>query len=118
MTLTDLENYVIKSFCTLDVTPFIMAEESAFYSNYFKDEMIVLFQELFDKYKAKGINNLVVKDSKCLHCYPDSNAYSFHHPKTDEFLIRYVISQKDPNLFIVEECRNKIIPDIWKSLNL
>jgi hypothetical protein len=56
----------------------------------------------------KGFTSLTVKPSKCLYCYPNANAFSFHHPDIDEFICRYVIGkdEKGYSEFIVEECRN------------
>lgn len=109
MNLIFLEEHIIKSFCELNTEYLIKIDDYASYTHYYKHEFIAEMQTLFESLKLKGITSLIAKPSKCKFCYPSSNAYSFHHPETDEFVIRYVIHQKSKTSFIIEECKNKPI---------
>lgn len=98
-------------------------DEEAYYSHHNKIELIQNMDRLFKEIKNKGITDLNVKDSECKFCYPTGKAYSFHHPGTGEFIIRYVIAyegetDEGEKLYRVEECRNKPIPDdFWAKMD-
>lgn len=106
-----IEKQVVKAFRRLETSPLDKLDANAVYSYNYKDEMIAELQKVFEKIKSTGVQSLKVTDSKCKYCYPTANAYSFHNPKTDEFIIRYVIHQESEDEFRIEECRNKPIPD-------
>lgn len=116
MKLQQLEFLIIQSFCALDSTILEEIDEKAYYSHQDKRELIQSIDRLFKEIKNKGVTNLNVQDSKCKFCYPTGKAYSFHHPETREFIIRYVIAydgetDEGEKIYTVEECRNKPIPD-------
>ena len=111
MELEILEKHIVQAFCQLEISPLDKLDDNASYSYNYKDEMIAELQEVFDKIKSTGVQSLKAKDSKCKYCYPNANAYSFHHPKTNEFIIRYVIHQESDNVYRVEQCKNNPIPD-------
>lgn len=111
MKLIDLENIVVNAFCSLDVSPLKKLDKKASYSYNYKHEMIAELQSVFDKIKSKGVQNLEVENSKCKYCYPSANAYSFHNSKTGGFVIRYVIHQESNDVYRIEQCKNKPIPD-------
>jgi hypothetical protein len=108
-----LEKIVIDTFCNLDVSYLSDLDESYMYSDCFKDEVIIHFAKQIKAMLLKGITTLNMKNSACLFCYPDCNAYSFHHPQTDELMVRYVVgkSKNQAKEFILQECLNKQIPD-------
>lgn len=118
MNLSQLENTIIKAICGLDSSKLNSIDEDAIYSYNYKDEFILEMESEFRKIRNKGIDSLVVQKSECKYCYPFSNAYSFHHPVTDEFIIRYVIHQEKEGVYKIEECRNRplkfedVFPDI------
>lgn len=112
MNLKDLELLVVEAFCTLDTNPLNMLDQDASYSHNYKDEFIEEMEEVFNKIKSEGIYKLSVNPSRCKFCYPDANAYSFHHPNTGEFFMRYVIHQSGENEFGIEQCRNKPLPEL------
>ena len=107
--LINLEKGIVKAFCLLNINPLEKLDEKAIYSYNYKNEMIAELQSVFDKIKSTGVQSLEVKNSKCKYCYPSANAYSFHNPITDEFIIRYVIGQDEDGMYRVEECKNKPI---------
>lgn len=115
MTLSDLEIIVARAFCSLDSSILLEMDEHAIYSDNYLDEIIEELQKVFDKIKSKDINSLIVKDSHCKYCYPEGKAYSFHHPITGKFIIRYVIAHEGESddgetIYRIEECRNNPIP--------
>lgn len=111
MKLLDLEKIVVESFSNLNSSLLEGIEENAIYSYNYKNEMIDEIEKVFVKIKSAGVSSLTVKKSKCMFCYPQANAYAFHNPSTDEFIIRYVISQDKDGMYRIEECKNKPIPD-------
>lgn len=70
------------------------------------DELIEDMLKLFNGLKAKAIKALIPKPSECKYCHPEGKAYSFHHPKTAEFVFRYVIHQKSKDVYFIGECQN------------
>jgi len=108
--LINLEKRIVKAFCLLNTKPLEKLDENAIYSFNYKDEMIAELQSVFDKIKSTGVQSLEVRNSKCKYCYPSANAYSFHNPITDEFIIRYVIHQESKDVYRIEQCKNKPIP--------
>ncbi len=111
MMLIELENGLIKAFRRLDYSFLTFLEEKYTYSHKSKNELIEELQNLFKRLKSKEIHSLIVRPSKCKYCYPTAKAHSFHHPESEEFIFRYVIHQVNEYEFIVEECKNKPIPD-------
>ena len=111
MTLFQLEKHIKEAFINLNPSILENLDEDAVYSYDFKHEFIDKLDKLFREIKSKGISNLSVINSKCKFCYPSANTYSFHNPKTDEFIIRYVIHQESDNVYRVEQCKNNSIPD-------
>lgn len=109
MKIINVEKSIVSSFCSLDVSFLDKLDGDIIYSYNYKHEMIAELGSVFEKIKSKGINKLIVKDSACKYCYPKGKAFSFHHPKTDEFIIRYVIFKEKDDFFIVEECKNNPI---------
>ncbi len=107
--LIDLENYVVKAFCDLDSNILESLDGNAIYSYNYKNEMIDEIGKVFVKIKSAGVSSLTVKKSNCMFCYPQANAYAFHNPQTDEFIVRYVISQDEDGMYRVEECKKKPI---------
>ena len=107
MELKVLEKIVVKSFCELNMEYLNIIDESPCYSHNDKQEFIEELSQVIYKIKSKGIYGLTVKPSTCKYCYPSANAYSFHHPVTDEFIFRYVFHQESETFFRVEECKNK-----------
>lgn len=107
--INKLEQCIIKSICNLDVSYLSELEEGIMYSFRFKDEVIIDFSTFFKKLLLKGITSLTMKTSKCLYCYPKASAFSFYHPETDEFVVRYVVgnSQNEMTEYILEQCRNR-----------
>lgn len=103
-------NNIIKAFKYLSTEHLEKVCDKTIYSYNYKHEMIDELESVFNKIRLKGISSLKVKNSKCKFCYPNANAYSFHHPITDEFIVRYVIHQKEKNVFHIGECKNKPIP--------
>lgn len=112
--LEKIQDCVVEAICNLDVS-YLSALEGydTMYSFKFKDEIIIEFSKKFKGLLLRGITSLKMKNSKCKYCYPNLSAFSFYHPISAEFIIRYVVG-KDPKIkhkFIIEECRNKIIPN-------
>jgi hypothetical protein len=79
---------IINAVTNLNVSYLNELEEGVLCSHSFKDELILEFAAFFEKLLLKGFTSLTVKPSKCLYCYPNANAFSFHHPDTDEFICR------------------------------
>ncbi|MFD0762717.1 hypothetical protein ACFQZW_11550 [Lutibacter aestuarii] len=111
MDVSKLEECVIQSVCNLDISYLSELDEDIMYSYSFKNEVLIEFSNKFKEFLLRGIKNLNVKPSECLYCHPNLNAFSFHHPDTDDLMIRYVIGkdEKGYNQFILEECRNRPI---------
>ncbi|TWO31510.1 hypothetical protein E1J38_013385 [Seonamhaeicola sediminis] len=102
---------IIKAFCKLSIASLKEIDAELTYSYNNKEELIEELKQLFDGIKSKGISQLKVKDAKCKYCYPDKAAFGFHHPQTDELIIRYVIFKERDKFYRVEQCKNKPIPD-------
>lgn len=111
MELKVLEEVVIEAFCSLNTAPLSHVDEFSDYSHNNKDEFIEELNKVFNEIKSNDINALFVQTSTCQFCYPNASAYSFHHPITDQLIIRYVIDQIDERSFRVQECRNNPITD-------
>ncbi|WP_223032680.1 hypothetical protein [Hanstruepera marina] len=116
MTLKYLEKQVVKSFCELDTDHLKSIDEHADYSHNYKDEFIEEMNTIFNEFKSQGINKLLVKPSECKYCHPTFNAYSFYHPISNEFLIRYVISQENGGMYRVDECKNNPLPELTDGM--
>lgn len=116
MKLKVLEEVVIKAFCSLNTAPLSHVDEFSDYSHNNKDEFIEELNKVFNEIKSNGINALCVKGSTCKFCYPDASAYSFHHPVTDQLIVRYIVDQVDECSFRVQECRNEPTPDREKRM--
>ncbi|WP_242203243.1 hypothetical protein [Aestuariivivens insulae] len=106
MELKELTKGVLGAFEELNIDRLNKLDE-LYYSHSTKQEFITELQKLFDGLMKQGVNSLIAKPSKCKYCYPTAKAYSFHHPETDEFIIRYVIHQETEDEFRIEECRNR-----------
>jgi hypothetical protein len=114
MTYEMFKRIIVKAFHELDSSILKELDGNASYSYDYKFELIEKLEHLFEKYKSMGLKKLMVQDSKCNFCYKDSKeskAYSFHHPDTGEFLIRYVldyegVADDGGNIFKVNECTN------------
>ena len=104
-----LEKIIVQAFCHLSVLPLKELDENMSYSYSNKQELIDELNSVFKKIKGEAINKLIVKDSKCKYCYPKGRAYAFHHPNTNELVIKYVIFKENNNFFRIEECKNNPI---------
>ena len=103
-----LEKIIINTLCKLDISYLSKLEEGVMYSYSFKDEIIIEFSKQIKKILLKGVTSLNMQVSACLYCYPECNAFSFHHPQTDELMVRYVVG-KNKNRgteYVLEECTN------------
>ncbi|WP_242157344.1 hypothetical protein [Aestuariivivens sediminis] len=100
---------LISAFKKLSLEPLEELCDVSIYSYDYKQELIEKLQKKFDKISSEDISELVAKESKCKYCYHESKAYSFHHPKTDELIVRYVIFRESENFYRVEECKYKPI---------
>lgn len=106
--VSETEQLVIESVCSLDVTRLSKLRDDYMYSYNFKDELIIEFSSLFKKLLIDGIIELEASKSECLCCYPNLNTYSFHTKDNHEFKVRYVIGKHPTeNMLVVEECKNR-----------
>lgn len=103
------EKVLIIAFENLDISLLNIISHKFTYSYNDKIEFIEEMKIVFEKIRAEGINSLLAKPSKCKYCYPTGKAYSFHHPKTDNFIIRYVIFKESHDFYRVEQCKNNPI---------
>lgn len=111
MKVEDLESCVVTAFEALHIKKLRKIDEDAFYSDLDKEQIIAEISKDIEKIKRLGISDLKVQPTTCQYCYPKANAFSFHHPETEELIIRYVIYQESKKCFIVKECKNQVIPD-------
>lgn len=111
MTLSELVEYIALAFCRLDTSILDKLDKNASYSFNYKEELIEELQGKFDGYKKAGISRMAISFSQCLYCYPKAKALNFYIQETDEFVVRYVIHQQGSEEFIVQECRNILLPD-------
>lgn len=111
MSLSKVENIIIKVLKHLDVSFLENLENNFIYNECNNEIFIDSFLIEIDFFKSKGIKSLYVKESKCKYCYPDSNAFEFYDDMTNKFKFRYVIHQKNEREFIIQECKNRIIPN-------
>jgi hypothetical protein len=107
MNLKGLETSIIVAISNLSVDALTVLAPYALYSSLDKAQFIEEIQRDILKVREFGIDTLIVKESSCKFCFPSANSFSFHHSRTNELIIRYVILKEDEKRYIVQECRNK-----------
>lgn len=113
MNIEFLENKLKKAFIDLDVSHINYLDSTSTYSNepyeIFYEDVLAKIQRL----KQKGFANVICTESVCMHCYPSFKRVTFKDFNSSLELISFVIGVNSSmnNSFIVEECRNKVIPD-------
>lgn len=107
----DVKLAVISSLQTLHLSPLRSLKYECFYNGGEKEEFIIEMAKVIEDIIKKGFSSLEVEPSQCKFCFPTADTFNFNNPQTGELIIRYVIHEETMNSFIVEECRNKILPE-------
>ena len=110
MKLKDLEQAFLDSCSKLSTAPLARLNPDIYYSYLDKQSFIKQIENKFEGFKAQGITEIIIINSKCRYCYPKAIAYCIYD-KEYNFLTKYVIDQDGCEDFVFEECKNNPIPD-------